>query len=180
MSLKPSDSCSIRSPETPRVLWGRMVSCAPVGNRRWVAICKGWQAGYQPAAGCQPAPPAGAFRHRMLRASIVTGQAAQCTYIGAHYTYEVDRRGDSKKALPLQAGSRKAAAGAVMRPRFDRALRQKAAGRNASRMAQGLGEVVSVCPDTHPHSQPLPPRRLVAHAPSNWFTWRITSNASAT
>jgi hypothetical protein len=29
-------------------LWGRMPSCAPVANRR--------QAGYQPAAGWQPAP----------------------------------------------------------------------------------------------------------------------------
>src|ERR1017187_7351637 len=41
--------------------WGRMVSCAPVGNRRWSAIGKRRQAGYQPAAGCQPAPQADTF-----------------------------------------------------------------------------------------------------------------------
>src|ERR1022692_1912336 len=43
-----------------------MVSCAPVGNRRRAAICKRRQAGYQPAAGCQPAPPGGAFRHYII------------------------------------------------------------------------------------------------------------------
>src|ERR1035441_3617516 len=37
--------------------WGRMISCAPGGNRGRAAICKRRQAGYQPAAGCQPAPP---------------------------------------------------------------------------------------------------------------------------
>jgi nucleoside 2-deoxyribosyltransferase len=39
--------------DTRRLLRGRMVSCAPVGNRRRAAIGKGRQAGYQPAAGCQ-------------------------------------------------------------------------------------------------------------------------------
>src|ERR1035438_7483778 len=37
-------------------LWGRMVSCAPRGNRRLLACLQGVPAGYQPAAGCQPAP----------------------------------------------------------------------------------------------------------------------------
>src|ERR1019366_9515084 len=46
-------------------MWGRMISCAPVVNRRWAA------AGYQPAAGCQPAPQAGTSRRCGLRASIV-------------------------------------------------------------------------------------------------------------
>jgi hypothetical protein len=46
----------LASSGTQRALWGRMVSCAPVGNRRWAAIFKRQQAGYQPAAGCQPAP----------------------------------------------------------------------------------------------------------------------------
>ena len=55
---------------TRRVLRGRMASCTPVGNRRWAAICKRRQAGYQPAAGCQPAPQAGTFRHCVLRISI--------------------------------------------------------------------------------------------------------------
>ena len=55
---------------TARVLWGRMVSCAPVGNRRVAAIGKRRQAGYQPAAGCQPAPQSGIFRHCGLYASI--------------------------------------------------------------------------------------------------------------
>ena len=32
-----------------------MVSCAPVGNRRLLACLQGVPAGYQPAAGCQPA-----------------------------------------------------------------------------------------------------------------------------
>ena len=50
-------------------LWGRMVSCAPVGNRRGAAIEK------RRLVGCQPAPPAGAF-HCVLRASIVFGLLA--------------------------------------------------------------------------------------------------------
>src|ERR1035441_1589805 len=33
-----------------------MVSCAQVGNRRLLACFQGVPAGYQPAAGCQPAP----------------------------------------------------------------------------------------------------------------------------
>ncbi len=37
-------------------MWGRMVSCAPVGNRRRIAGSMGPQAGCQPAAGYQPAP----------------------------------------------------------------------------------------------------------------------------
>src|ERR1017187_3830473 len=50
----------VRVPEISlRAWWGRMVSCAPVGNRRWVASCTRRQAGYQPAAGCQPAPQGG-------------------------------------------------------------------------------------------------------------------------
>src|ERR1017187_440219 len=36
-----------------------MVSCAPVGNRRWAAVGKRRQAGYQPVAGYQPAPQPG-------------------------------------------------------------------------------------------------------------------------
>ena len=66
-----------------------MVSCAPVGNRRRSAIYKRrWgrlqpaKAGYQPAAGCQPAPPAGTLRHCILRAPIVAAcllaLAARC------------------------------------------------------------------------------------------------------
>src|ERR1039458_8945202 len=45
-----------------------MASCAPVGTRRWAAIGKRRRAGYQPAAGCQPAPQAqaGAFGHFAL------------------------------------------------------------------------------------------------------------------
>jgi len=31
-------------------IWGSLISCAPVGNRRWAV--------YQPAAGCHPAPSA--------------------------------------------------------------------------------------------------------------------------
>src|ERR1039457_5939017 len=42
------------------LLWGRMASCARPrgypGNRRRLAGLRGVQAGYQPAAGCQPAP----------------------------------------------------------------------------------------------------------------------------
>ncbi|MGD0871076.1 MAG: DUF2877 domain-containing protein [Bryobacteraceae bacterium] len=42
---------------TGRALWGSMIlSCAPVGNRRRAALGKRRQAGYQPAAVCQPAP----------------------------------------------------------------------------------------------------------------------------
>jgi len=40
-----------------RASWGRMVSCAPVGNRRWPACLQAMQAGYQP--GYQPAGPRG-------------------------------------------------------------------------------------------------------------------------
>jgi hypothetical protein len=47
-----------------------MVSCAPVGNRRVAAIGKRRLAGYQPAAGCQPAPQSGIFGHCGLYASI--------------------------------------------------------------------------------------------------------------
>jgi hypothetical protein len=36
-------------------LWGGMVSCAPVANRRLLTDLQGVRAGYQPAAGCQPA-----------------------------------------------------------------------------------------------------------------------------
>src|ERR1022692_4578208 len=56
--------------------WDRMVSCAPVGNRRWAAIGKRRQAGYQPAAGCQPTPRADTFLHCILRASLVLGLVA--------------------------------------------------------------------------------------------------------
>jgi hypothetical protein len=38
------------------LLWGRIVSCAPVFNRRWSACLQAIRAGYPPAAGCQPAP----------------------------------------------------------------------------------------------------------------------------
>ncbi len=41
-------------------LWGRIVSCAPVGNRRWSACLQATRAGYQPAGPrgypSQPAP----------------------------------------------------------------------------------------------------------------------------
>ncbi len=43
--------------------WGRIVSCAPVANRRRAAVCKYRRAGYRPAAG-------------ILRASLVLGLLA--------------------------------------------------------------------------------------------------------
>jgi hypothetical protein len=37
-------------------LWGRLATCAPVGNRRFLErVTSVGQAGKQPAAGCQPA-----------------------------------------------------------------------------------------------------------------------------
>jgi hypothetical protein len=54
-----------------------MVSCAPVGNRRRPAICRRRKAGYQPAAGCQPAPQRGTFRLWLL-AGCLFALAGQC------------------------------------------------------------------------------------------------------
>jgi len=42
--------------QTPSMDCGQMVSCAPVFNRRWSACLQAVRAGYQPAAGCKPAP----------------------------------------------------------------------------------------------------------------------------
>ncbi len=44
-------------------MWGRMRSCAPVGNRCWHPFALK-QAGSQPAAGCQPAPHSGVIIQR--------------------------------------------------------------------------------------------------------------------
>ena len=47
-----------------------MVSCAPIGNRRFTAHSPASGAGYQPGAGCQPALHFGGIRHCILRDSI--------------------------------------------------------------------------------------------------------------
>src|ERR1039458_2396065 len=117
-----------------------MVSCAPVGNRRWAANCKRRQAGYQPAAGCQPAPQPGTGYDgdRSRRGSGATGPGGGSAAQQPGGVFAVVARGC---AVPFENRAVAAAAAAVAEgTRAALAAAEPAAYGAADRvLAHGLG-----------------------------------------